>query len=55
MSIEEIKKNLENAFHEMGHAHAAVGSTNYLAALFAVDRAIASAQQARDALDALQD
>ncbi len=51
MSIEEIQVNLARAYHEIGHAYSFVGSSNYLSALFAVERAIASAQQARDALD----
>ncbi|MBQ4385601.1 MAG: hypothetical protein II823_06775 [Kiritimatiellae bacterium] len=39
MSVEEIRGQLETAFHEAGHAFAYVGEGRYLAALMAADNA----------------
>ena len=55
MSIKEIQKALDTAWHEIGHAYAFVGEARFLAALMAVDSARKSIQLAHDALDGMQD
>ena len=51
MTHEEIQDALENAYHEIGHAYAFVGTPGReLSALQAVDRARDSIQLAHDAL-----
>lgn len=54
MTIEEIRKNLETAFHETGHAFAYVGEGRFLAASIAVGEAREALQRAHDALDEIQ-
>ena len=55
MTIEEIQKNLETAYHEIGHAYAYVGDSRFLAAEMACDRARAALNVAADALEKIQD
>ena len=54
MSIEEIQKALENAFHEIGHAYSNIGKGLYLSALMDVERAHDAIKSAHDALNELQ-
>ena len=52
MTTKEIKQMLENAYHEIGHAYAFVGTPGReLSALEAVDSARDSIQFAHDALE----
>ena len=55
MTIAEIQKNLETAYHEIGHAFAYVGDSRFLAAEMACDRARAALNVAADALEKIQD
>ncbi len=55
MSVEEIRGQLETAFHEAGHAFAYVGEGRFLAAEMACDRARAALNVAADALEKIQD
>jgi hypothetical protein len=54
MSIEEIQKCLDEAWHELGHATSFVGAGRYLAAEMAAGRALDLTKKAHEALYNLQ-
>lgn len=54
MTIEEIQKNLETAYHEIGHAFAYVGQGLYISAQVALNEADKAIHLAHDALDEIQ-
>ena len=53
MALDVIRSALENAWHEIGHALAFVGSDRFLAAENAVDSALESLKLVHDALYSL--
>lgn len=53
MTLDVIRSALDNAWHEIGHALAFVGSNRFLAAENAVDSALESLKLVHDALYSL--
>lgn len=54
MAIEEIQRQLSEAWHEIGHAQEQVGRGCYLAAWLDAGRALRALNAAHDALEKIQ-